>query len=95
MEKKLTLREALIRIAELEKENEQLKEELEYFKKRKASGRQKHNAKWMSIYNDFVDCYEKGMSLIEIANRNNISKRSVYRYKEYYEEIIKKNKPLN
>lgn len=31
-----------------------------YYKNRKASGCQKHNAKWMAIYNDFVVCYEKG-----------------------------------
>ena len=92
MKKIKTLEEAMKRIEKLEKENAELKEanadlkeELEYFKKRKASGRQKHNAKWMNIYNDFVICYENGMSLIEIAERNNISKRTVYRYKEYYD----------
>ena len=85
MANRITLKEAIERIQQLEKENAELREELEYFKKRKASGRQKHNAKWMNIYNDFVICYENGMSLIEIAERNNISKRTVYRYKEYYE----------
>ncbi len=54
METIMTLEEALERIAELEKENAKLKEEVEYYKKiEKASGRQKHNAKWMAIYNDF------------------------------------------
>lgn len=86
-----TLEEALQRIAELERENEELREDLEYFKKRKASGRQKHNAKWMAIYNDFVLCHENGMTILEIANRNGISERSVYRYKAYYEELKKKN----
>ena len=80
-----TMDDALKRIEELEKENAELREELEYFKKRKASGRQKHNAKWMAIYNDFVICYEQGMTLVEIANRNGISERSIYRYKAYYE----------
>ena len=75
--------------AKLKDENKKLKEELEYFKKRKASGRQKHNAKWMAIYNDFVDCYERGMNLVEIAKRNGISERSIYRYKAYYEELKK------
>ena len=89
-----TLEEALQRIEELEKENLELKEELEYFKKRKASGRQKHNAKWMAIYNDFVACYEKGMTMVEIAKRNGISERSIYRYKAYYEEMKKKNEGL-
>lgn len=86
MKKIHTLDAALKRIEELEKENDELREELEYFKKRKASGRQKHNAKWMAIYNDFVVCYEKGMSLAEIAERNGISERSIYRYKAYYEK---------
>ena len=58
MEKIETLEAALKRIAELESENEKLREELEYYKNRKMSGRQKHNAKWMAIYNDFVAGYE-------------------------------------
>jgi len=89
MKKIKTLEEALQRIAELEKVNSELKEELEYFKKRKASGRQKHNAKWMAIYEDFVICHEKGITLEEIARRNGISERSVYRYKAYYDALKK------
>lgn len=99
MRKVKTLEEALKKITELEKENKKLKEvnadlkeELEYFRKRKASGRQKHNAKWMTIYNDFVICHENGMDLVEIAERNDISLRSMYRYKAYYEEMKKKTK---
>ena len=87
MEKVITLEEALKRIEELENENAELREELEYYKKRKLSGRQKHNAKWMAIYNDFVDCYENGMTMIEIARRNNVSERTIYRYKAYYDKI--------
>lgn len=87
MEKVVTLEDALRRIAELEKENAKLREELDYYKNRKLSGRQKHNAKWMAIYNDFVVCYENGMTMVEIAKRNNISERSVYRYKAYYDKI--------
>jgi hypothetical protein len=90
MRKVMTIEDAVKRIEELEKENADLKEELAYYKKRKASGRQKHNAKWMAIYNDFVVCHENGMAFIEIAKRNGISERSVYRYKEYYDEINKK-----
>lgn len=86
METIMTLEEALERIAELEKENAKLKE-VEYYKNRKASGRQKHNAKWMAIYNDFVVCYEGGMTMVEIAKRNNISERSIYRYKAYYDKL--------
>ena len=67
MKKIVTLAEALNRIVELEKENAKLKEEVEYYKNRKTSGRQKHNAKWMAIYNDFVVCYEGGF-LGELIN---------------------------
>ena len=89
MEKVITLGEALKRIQELENENAKLREELEYYKNRKLSGRQKHNAKWMAIYNDFVDCYENGMTMIEIARRNNVSERTIYRYKAYYDKMRK------
>ena len=85
----MTLEDALDRIKELERENAKLKEEVEYYKNRKVSGRQKHNAKWMTIYNDFVAGYESGMTMVEIAKRNNISERSVYRYKAYYDELKK------
>jgi hypothetical protein len=91
MKSTLTFESALKRIEDLEKENAELREELEYFKKRKASGRQKHNAKWMGIYNDFVLCYEQGMTLVEIAERNGISERSMYRYKAYYDELRNKS----
>ena len=89
MEKVITLAEALKRIEELENENAELREELEYYKNRKLSGRQKHNAKWMAIYNDFVDCYENGITMIEIARRNNVSERTIYRYKAYYDKMRK------
>ena len=90
MKKSMTLEDALHRIAELETENAELRKELEYYKSRKTSGRQKHNAKWMSIYNDFVICHEHGMTMVEIAKRNGISERSIYRYKAYYDETHKK-----
>ena len=87
MKKTMALEDALQRIAELEIENSRLKEEVEYYKNKKTSGRQKHNAKWMSIYNDFVACHEQGMTMVEIAKRNGISERSIYRYKAYYDEM--------
>ena len=90
MEKSVTLEEALKRIEELEKENAELRQELEYYRNRKLSGRQKHNAKWMAIYNDFVIGYESGMTMIEIAKRNNVSERTIYRYKAYYDKMKKK-----
>ena len=89
MEKVITLEKALKRIEELENENAKLREELEYYKNRKLSGRQKHNAKWMAIYDDFVAGYESGMTMIEIARRNNVSERTIYRYKAYYDKMRK------
>ena len=87
MGKIMTLEEALQRVEQLERENNRLKEELEYYKNRRTSGRQKHNSKWTAIYNDFVICYENGMTITEIAERHKISERSVYRYKAYYDSI--------
>ena len=89
MEKVITLEEALKRIEELENENAKLRKELEYYKNRKLSGRQKHNAKWMAIFNDFVAGYESGMTMIDIARRNNVSERTIYRYKAYYDKMRK------
>ena len=90
MKKSVTLEEALKRIEELEKENAELREELEYYRNRKLSGRQKHNAKWMAIYNDFVIGYESGKTMVEIAKRNNVSERTIYRYKAYYDKTKEK-----
>lgn len=90
MKNMLTLEDALKRIKDLEEENATLREELEYYKNRKMSGRQKHNAKWMALYNDFVVCYEGGMTMVEIAKRNNVSERTIYRYKAYYDELKEK-----
>ena len=90
MKKIKTLEEALARIEKLEKENAQITEELEYYKSRKLSGRKKHNEKWMSIYNDFVACYESGMTIVEIAKRHNVSERTIYRYKAFYEKTGRK-----
>ena len=84
------LADAKKRIEELEKENAELREELEYYRNRKLSGRQKHNAKWMAIYNDFVVGYESGMTMVEIAKRNNVSERTIYRYKAYYDKLREK-----
>ena len=74
MRKIETLEMALERIKELEAENQKLNEELEYYRNRKVSGRQKHNDKWQSIYNDFVVLYESGMSIAEIAKEKNWAK---------------------
>ena len=84
-----TLEQALNYIAELEAENNVLREELEYYKSRKPSGRKKHDETWMASYNDFAVKYEGGMSIMEIVNQGEISRRTAYRYKAYYDEIHK------
>ena len=90
MDKVINIEEALKRIEELEKENAELRAGGEYYRNRKLSGRQKHNAKWTAIYNDFVIGYESGMTMIEIAKRNNVSERTIYRYKAYYDKLREK-----
>ena len=94
MDKVINIEEALKRIEELEKENAKLREELEYYRNRKLSGRQKHNAKWMAIYNDFVVLYESGMSIAEIAKEKKLSERTIYRYKAYYDKVMSEQKAL-
>lgn len=84
-----TLEEALNYITELEAENKALREELEYYKSKKPSGRKKHDETWMASYNDFAVKYEGGMSIMEIVNQGEISRRTAYRYKAYYDEIKK------
>ena len=61
-----TLEESLNRIAELESENQILREELEQYKNITPAGRRKHDGTWMASYNDFVVKYEAGMSIIKI-----------------------------
>lgn len=89
MDYKRLYEEAIAQIDELKQENKKLIEELDYYRNRRMSGRQKHNEKWMALYNDFVACYEKGMTVLEIAEKNNVSERTMYRYKAYYEELHK------
>ena len=82
-----TLEDALIYISELEAENKSLREELEQYKKIKPAGRKKHDETWMASYNEFVIKYESGMSIMEIVNQGEISRRTAYRYKAYYDEL--------
>jgi len=84
-----TLDEALIYIAELEAENKILREELEYYKSRMSSGRKKHDETWMASYNDFAVKYEGGMTIMEIVDQGEISRRTAYQYKAYYDELKK------
>ena len=83
-----TLEEAKMRINELEKENEELKAEVERLKARNLGGRKKHNEAWKSSYQEFAIKYEAGMTIMEIVNEGQISRRTAYRYKAYFDEMI-------
>ena len=85
--KTISLEKALAKIEELEKENKELKKELEEIKSRKTSGRQKHNEKWLTIYKEVFEMYNSGLSTKEIANAKGLSERTVYRYKSYIDKI--------
>ena len=87
-----TLEEAMEYISELEAENQALRETLEHFRSRKTSGRKKHDESWMVSYNNFAEKYEGGMTIMEIVNQGEISRRTAYRYKAYYDELAKKEK---
>ena len=83
-----TLEEAKMRINELEKENEELKAEIERLKARNLGGRKRHNEAWMASYQEFALKYEAGMTIMEIVKEGQISRRTAYRYKAYYDEMI-------
>ena len=87
-----TLDEALKRIKELEHEVAELKAENEKLRNRNFGGRKKHDEAWMAAYNDFIVKYESGMALMEIVAEGEISRRTAYRYLEYYRETQKKGK---
>ena len=87
-----SLKSALQRIAQLEQENEQLRAELEVYKNRNTGGRKKHDEAWMTSYRDFAVKYESGMTIMEIVAEGEISRRTAYRYKAYYDEVQKNNR---
>lgn len=89
------LEEAMTHIDELEIENEELraeierlKAEIERLKARNLGGRKRHNAAWMASYQEFAIKYEAGMTIMEIVKEGQISRRTAYRYRAYYDEMI-------
>lgn len=90
-----TLEDALKRIAELEEENNLLRTELENLRSKKAAGRKKHDEAWTASYNDFVVKYESGMTIMEIVDQSDISRRTAYRYKAYYDDVNKIKQQVN
>ena len=82
------LEEAMTHIDELEIENEELRAEIERLKARHLGGRKRHNAAWMASYQEFAIKYEAGMTIMEIVKEGQISRRTAYRYRAYYDEMI-------
>ena len=82
------LEEAMTHIDELEIENEELRAEIERLKARNLGGRKRHNAAWMASYKEFAIKYEAGMTIMEIVKEGQISRRTAYRYRAYYDEMI-------
>ena len=82
-----TLEEALQYISQLESENKALREEVERYRSIKPAGRKKNDKTWTASYNDFVVKYESGMTIMEIVSASEISRRTAYRYKAYYDEM--------
>ena len=82
------LEEAMTHIDELEMENEELRAEIERLKARNLGGRKRHDAAWMASYQEFVIKYEAGMTIMEIVKEGQISRRTAYRYRAYYDEMI-------
>lgn len=84
-----TLEQALKRIEELETECNSLREQLSKYEKNLPAGRKPHNEKWQSDFSVFVDHYEKGETIPTIIETTPFSRRTIYRYKKYYEELHK------
>lgn len=82
------LEEAMTHIDELEIENEELRAEIERLKARNLGGRKRPNAAWMASYQEFAIKYEAGMTIMEIVKEGQISRRTAYRYRAYYDEMI-------
>ena len=82
------LEEAMTHIDELEIENEELRAEIERLKARNLGGRKKHDEAWRTSYQEFAIKYESGMTIMEIVKEGQISRRTAYRYKAYYDEMI-------
>ena len=82
-----TLEEALLRIEELENECAALRTQLADYEGRAMAGRKPHNEKWQTDYALFVDHYEKGESIPTIVESTPFSRRTIYRYKKYYDSL--------
>lgn len=85
--KEYTIEQALQRIEELELECESLRSALAKYEDRLTPGRKPHDEKWQAGYDIFVEHYEKGESIPAIVETTPFSRRTVYRYKKYYDSL--------
>ena len=82
-----TLEEALARISELEQYCTDLEAKVAEYESRKPAGRKKHNEKWMESYDSFAELYGAGDKIPVIVEKTGISRRTLYRYKAYYDSL--------
>ncbi len=87
----MTIKEAERRIRELEEEVATLKAELAKYEGKKPAGRKTHNEAWTEKYDKCVQLLEQGYTIMEIMDMTGFSRRTCYRYKEYYEKLNKMN----
>lgn len=88
----MNLEEALKEIERLNEILKEKEEEIEALRKKKNAGRKPKNEKWQASYNAFVELYEQGLPMVEIVKRSEASRRTCYRYKTYYENLMKMKK---
>ncbi len=85
----MNLEEALKEIERLNQIIAERDKEIEELRNKKNAGRKPQNEKWQESYNAFVDLYEQGMSMVEIIEKTEYSRRTCYRYKQYYDNLNK------
>ena len=85
----MKLEEALKEIERLNRVIIEKDREIKRLRSQKNAGRKKNNAQWQESYNAFVELYENGMSRVEIVDKSECSRRTLYRYKAYYEALRK------
>ena len=85
----MNLEEALKEIERLNQIIVEKDKEIEVLRKKKNAGRKPNNAQWQASYNAFVELYEQGIPMVEIVERSECSRRTCYRYKSYYDNLIK------
>lgn len=91
--KNYTLDEAIKRIEELEAECNALRAQVEEYANRLQPGRKPHNEKWQADYAVFAALYEQGTSISDIIDKTPFSRRTIYRYKKYYDSLNQSAKP--